>query len=332
MLSLSYFFSKKDTDQTEFANKLSVHCKKYDLVFVDFCIDEEPELENKYQNKTPAVCIGPYVLYTPFSETDLEIATKSALERHDRLNDEKDDKFKERIKNGVTINNLDRFSFFFSKYYVLMISLIIAIFVSIPFLAPVLEVKGHPGAANVIYKVYRVICHQLAFRSFYLFGEQSYYPRELAHIEGLTTYESLTGSSTIDINFARDFIGNELAGFKVAICERDVAIYGSLFLFGLFFHFTGKKIKQLPWFLWIVLALIPIAVDGLTQIPSLSSGWPQWIPIRESTPFLRILTGLLFGAGTGWYMYPMMEEGMNETRITLHRKFAIIKKINQIKT
>jgi len=51
--------------------------------------------------------------------------------------------------------------------------------------------------------------------------------------------------------------------------------------------------------------------------------------MRESTPFWRVLTGTMFGAGTGWFMYPMMEESMKETRITLHRKFAIIKKINQ---
>jgi len=95
------------------------------------------------------------------------------------------------------------------------------------------------------------------------------------------------------------------------------------------FQFSGKKIKKLSWYLWLIFALLPIAIDGFSQIPGLSSGWPAWVPMRESTPFLRVLTGTLFGAGTAWYMYPMMEESMKETRITLHRKFAIIKKIDQ---
>jgi uncharacterized membrane protein len=171
----------------------------------------------------------------------------------------------------------------------------------------------------------------LAFRSYFIYGEQPIYPRELAHIDNLLTYEQITNSEVIDLEYARDLIGNNLLGYKVAICERDVAIYGSLALFGFLFQLTRKKMKQLPWYLWFIIALIPIALDGFTQIPSLSAGWPAWVPIRESTPFLRILTGTLFGAGTGWFMYPMMEESMKETRITLHRKFAIIKKINQAK-
>jgi len=132
----------------------------------------------------------------------------------------------------------------------------------------------------------------------------------------------------IDLEYARDFIGNKVVGYKVAICERDVAIYGSLAFFGFVFQLTGKKIKKLHWYWWFIFALIPIALDGSSQIPSLSSGWPAWVPLRESTPFLRILTGSLFGIGTGWYMYPLMEESMKETRIMLNRKFNIINKIN----
>jgi uncharacterized membrane protein len=332
MLSLTYFYSRNDLDQETTADQLKSHCEINGLVYVDICIDLNPEMESKYSNKTPTVCIGPYVLHSPYTPTDLIVATQSALSRQARLEDEGGIAYQKRVKNGVSINNLDRFSYFFSRYYVVILSLLLSIFIAIPFLAPVLEKNGHNTSATIIYKVYHVICHQLAFRSFFIYGEQTIYPRELAHIKNLMTYEQITNSKTIDLEYARDLIGNELLGFKVAICERDVAIYGSLALFGYFFQLTGKKIKQLPWLLWFIIALIPIGLDGFSQIPSLSTGWPLWVPIRESTPFLRILTGTLFGAGTAWFMYPMMEESMKETRITLHRKFAIIKKINQTKT
>ncbi len=332
MLSLTYFYSTNDPDHNEISEDLKIHCQHNELVFVDICIDDHPEMESKYRDKTPAVCIGPYVLHAPFSDTDLRVATQSALERHLRLTEEKDTNYQKRVNNGVSINNLDKFSFFFSRYYVLVISIVISLFVLIPFLAPILENSGHHKSANVIYKVYHVICHQLSFRSFYLYGEQAYYPRELAQINDVITYEEVTGRTASDLDFARNDIGNQIMGYKIAICERDIAIYGSLALFGFVFQLTNKKIKQLPWYWWFVIALVPIAIDGVSQIPSLSTNWPAWVPIRESTPFLRILTGTLFGAGTGWYMYPMMEESMKETRITLHQKFAIIKKLQQAKT
>ena len=331
MLSLTYFYSTKDTEQESTAVHLKSHCESNGLIFVDLCIDENPEMTSKYAGKTPTVCIGPYVLHEPYSETDLKVATQSALSRQARLEEEGDEAYKKRVKNGVSINNLDRFSHFFSRYYVIILSILLCIFIAIPIVAPVLEKTGHSTSANIIYKVYHVVCHQLAFRSFFIFGDQPVYPRELAHLDNLITYEQITNSNVIDLEYARGLVGNQLLGYKIAICERDLAIYGSLALFGFLFQLTGKKFKQLPWFLWFVIALIPIALDGFTQIPSLSAGWPAWIPIRESTPFLRVLTGSLFGIGTGWFMYPMMEESMKETRITLHRKFAIINKINQVK-
>lgn len=329
MLSLTYFFSKNDFEQDSNFNQIKNHCENNGLVFVDICIDDSPEIKSKYEGSTPTVCIGPYILHAPYSETDLKVATQSALSRQERLEASGDENYKKRVRNGVSINNLDRFSYFFSRSYVIVLSVILSIFIAIPFLAPVLEKAGYTTSANIIYKVYRVVCHQLAFRSFFIFGEQSVYPRELARIDGLITYEEITNSNVIDLEYARDWVGDNLLGYKVAICERDVAIYGSLALFGFLFQLSGKKFKQLNWYLWFIFALIPIGLDGVSQIPSLSAGWPTWVPMRESTPFLRVLTGILFGAGTGWFMYPMMEESMKETRITLQRKFAIIKKISQ---
>jgi len=106
----------------------------------------------------------------------------------------------------------------------------------------------------------------------FLYGEQPYYPRELANIPNVITYEAATGNSALDIAAARAFEGNETLGYKVAICERDVAIYGSLILAGLLFQLTGKKLKSIPWYWWVILAII-------------RSGWTE---VRNSLAWVAI--------------------------------------------
>ena len=125
-----------------------------------------------------------------------------------------------------------------------------------------------------------------------------------------------------DIFEARGFIGNDVVGYKVALCERDVAMYLTMLGFGIVFWLSGRRIRSIPWYLWVVIGLGPIGVDGLSQLPSVIANLPEWLPIRESTPFLRTLTGGLFGLMTAWYLYPMIEETMGETRRLVARKIA----------
>jgi uncharacterized membrane protein len=118
-------------------------------------------------------------------------------------------------------------------------------------------------------------------------------------------------------------------GYKVALCERDVAIYGSLALFAILFMLSGRKIKPLPWYLWVVFGLIPIGVDGLSQLPSVIQQLPDWLIMRESTPVLRTLTGMLFGLTTAWYLFPTIEESMREARQMLTRKMAVVSQLER---
>ena len=167
--------------------------------------------------------------------------------------------------------------------------------------------------------------------SFFLFGEQPFYPAAEANIAGYKTFEEATGITGISDPYsmsrfeARDYIGNDTVGYKVALCERDVAIYGAIFLFGIIYSVTGRKLKSLPWILWLLLAIAPIGLDGFSQLFS-QFNW-DWlsnlVPYRESTPYLRVLTGSLFGFFTAWFAYPNIEESMNETRQYYIKKFAV---------
>ncbi|HXF63990.1 MAG TPA: DUF2085 domain-containing protein, partial [Caldilineaceae bacterium] len=51
-----------------------------------------------------------------------------------------------------------------------------------------------------------------------------------------------------------------------------------------------------------LLFLIPIAVDGLTQL----------VGLRESNWWLRTLTGAIFGAASVWLAYPYIEDAMRD--------------------
>ena len=126
---------------------------------------------------------------------------------------------------------------------------------------------------------------------------------------------------------ARRYVGDETVGYKVALCERDVAIYASILLFGLLFALTGRRIPQLHWSIWILLGLGPVGLDGFSQLFA-QFEWPflvSLLPYRESTPFLRVLTGALFGFMTAWFAYPSIEESMQETRQFFVKKFAQVK-------
>ena len=188
---------------------------------------------------------------------------------------------------------------------------------------------GVTTPATVIYRSYGFVCHQLGYRSWFLFGEQPYYPRALANMDGVKTFNEATGlsegGSNADLFAARGFVGNEQVGYKVAFCERDVAIYGALFGFGILFAITKRRIPPLPVIAWLIIGLGPIGLDGFSQLlsqPPLGNfALFSWLPLRESTPLLRTLTGAIFGFTTGWFGYPMVEETMQDTRRALLVKF-----------
>lgn len=247
---------------------------------------------------------------------------------------------------------VDRLLYAFSRHWLAVFNVVVAIYVALPILAPVLMKAGARGPANFIYTIYSPMCHQMATRSFFLFGEQVAYPRELANTD-LAPLEAYAGDipefAGVDpdnwINFffaARRFIGNEELGYKMALCERDIAIYGFVLIGGLVYGLLRRRyhVKPLPLLLFIILGLGPIALDGFSQLfgyyatlfetaePSAAATFIQRVfPLRESTPLLRTLTGALFGFMLVWLAYPRIEEGMKGTERDLQRKLRRIGEI-----
>lgn len=222
------------------------------------------------------------------------------------------------------LNSRERFSLWFSRHYLALINVILALYVFLPVLAPVMMKLGQPEPAKAIYKLYRPLCHQLAYRSFFLFGEQATYSLEVPAGSERLTYQQVSGNPDEDMRLASEFIGNERVGYKIALCQRDVAIYGSLLLFGIIFALNRGRFKPLPWWLWILLAIGPMGLDGVWQLVSQwQLAFLSWLPARESTPFLRVLTGTAFGWFTAWFGYPTIEESVSDERVRLEAKYTI---------
>jgi uncharacterized membrane protein len=275
----------------------------------------------------PQLEIGPYKLHGHITEQQVLIALRAAKDRKDQIMKIEESKTGKKKEKSSKFTVSDRFSLWFSDHYMIVFNAIVLLYVGVPFLAPIFMHFGWTQPANVIYKIYSFLCHQLAFRSFFLFGKQAVYPRILSNLHYPIMYEFLVHHLTIDVVEARAYLGNATVGYKIALCQRDIAMYGSFFLFGVIFAFFKSRIKPLKMWIWILLGILPIAIDGGSQLPALGLDI-KWLPARESTPLLRVITGILFGVFTAWYLYPMVEDTMKSTRMMLNKKKLILKQLN----
>jgi uncharacterized membrane protein len=235
---------------------------------------------------------------------------------------------------------VDKIVLSFVRTWIIWLSLIVGIYAFLPFVAPIAMHNGNTGIARTIYTIYSPMCHQFAFRSWFLYGEQPAYPRARAGSPTLRPFEEVAADepffqgidlTTLDTDLtlaAKQFPGSERMGWKTAFCQRDVAIYAALALFGFAYFILQKmgiNVKPLPFWAYLLIAIAPIGLDGFSQLfanPPFNGFGLGLYPIRESTPFLRTLTGGLFGLGNAWLAYPYIEESMEETRQLIEEKLT----------
>jgi uncharacterized membrane protein len=190
-----------------------------------------------------------------------------------------------RTANGLVIG--------MARHWLAIFNTVWAVYLFTPFLAPIFMQLGWEAPAGVIYAIYSVLCHQLPDHSYFLFGP-SLAPQSPELIAG-----GMTASASLFVE--RAFIGSPTVGWKVALCQRDVAIYAGVLLAGISYAFVRRRARPLPFKVFVLLVL-PMAVDGLTQLV----GW------RESTWLLRTVTGALFGVAAVYLAYPYVEDAMQE--------------------
>lgn len=201
----------------------------------------------------------------------------------------------------------DKAIFQLAKHWLALANTFWGLYVILPILAPLLMAAGLTLPAKVIYTIYRPACHQRPERSYFLGGPALVYsPEQLA-------------AAGVDLGpLARD-IGNETIGWKMAFCERDVAIYGAIFVGGLIYALVRQLRKQQGAGKWrmplryFLLFLVPMGVDGVLQL----------FGFYESNWLLRTITGGLFGLGAVLFAYPYAQEGFDDVRRTLNNKLHL---------
>jgi uncharacterized membrane protein len=244
---------------------------------------------------------------------------------------------------------IDKIIYGIARHWLAVFNIGVGIYVLLPMIiAPTLMTVGATGPGRFIYTIYGPMCHQMASRSFFLYGEQYAYPRELAgtdlnpieaYMPGIpefTTASTNPAEWTTFLLPARQFLGNAQMGYKMALCERDIAIYGAIFVFGLLYALLRRRInfKPLPIWAFLLFGMGPIALDGFSQLFSqygtaaeALSFFNTVFPLRESTPLFRTVTGFLFGFCLAWMAYPRVEDGMNTTAVDLERKLTRIEEL-----
>jgi hypothetical protein len=174
------------------------------------------------------------------------------------------------------VTGVDRAVLFFSRHWLAFANVILGLWMTLPWLAPVLMHVGAIVPAKVLYFFYGVQCHQLPQRSYFLFGSQLMIPlNDILHAYPANNPLLL-----------RAFIGSQEMGWKVAWSDRMVSLHGGLFLGGSLFALTGRRWRPLPAWGWIVLTM-PMILDGSSHFVNDILG----ADFRDSNAWLSVLTG-----------------------------------------
>jgi uncharacterized membrane protein len=239
-----------------------------------------------------------------------------------------------RENTNTFMKKFDQIALFLTRHWVVVVSCLLGLFVLTPFLSPLLMSIGWVFPAKVIYWVYSFVCHQLPERSYFLFGPKISY--SLLEIQS-------AWQNTTDAVILRQFIGNPQMGWKMAWSDRMFSMFTSIWVFGILWGSLKKKIGKLPW--WgAFLFILPMAIDGTTHLISDFVGIGQgfrdsnsWLAILTNytlpsafyagdawgsfNAWMRLISGILFGLGSVWFGFPLLQEWMSNSVKVIDDKY-----------
>jgi len=224
---------------------------------------------------------------------------------------------------------VDRFAFWFAQHWLGVFIALYGVWVLTPFLAPMLMQIGATDAAQVVYGIYGLVCHQLPERSLFLFGAKPMYS-----VDEIKVVWQLDGFSGL-----RQFVGNPEFGYKVAWSDRMISFYGSIWVGAMLFAALRSRVKALAPLVWFAVGIAPVSLDGVTHMlndalagtsgagfrdtnawlvfltgNALPSSFYVGDALGSSNSDLRWITGILFGITTVWFIFPMIENAMREVQ------------------
>lgn len=234
-------------------------------------------------------------------------------------------KFVAPARRSAFVSAVEHWIYWISRHWLFIFNVPIGLYVGLPWLAPLFMQRGWTAAGYLIYLIYSTQCHQLPQRSYFLFGRKVMY--SLAEIQA-------AWQPTNDAAILRQFIGNPAMGWKVAWSDRMVSMYTTLFIASLLFGLVRTRLKPLSLrgFAFLVL---PMLLDGGTHVISDLAGIGHgfrdsniWLALLTGNLFpatfyagdalgsfnawMRFITGVLFGIGVIWLVYPYIETGFSD--------------------
>ena len=222
--------------------------------------------------------------------------------------------------------------------WVIIFLISFGVFNLLPFIAPIMAKLGVQLFADLIYTLYVPLCHQMAQRSFFLFGSQMMYSPEQLPI-------TLTDNLTTTMLALKLFQGNDVIGWKVAWSDRMVYMYGATWLFALLYAGTTRQFKWKRLSVWaFILLMLPMALDGTTHMLSdfngglfagfrytnnwlaelTSNALPDWFYVGDQlgsfNSLMRLVSGIGFGAAVIGLAFPLIANDVSRNGRLLAQK------------
>lgn len=201
-----------------------------------------------------------------------------------------------------------------SRHWLTVFNLFFLFYVGLPFLAPILLANGYTEAANLIYAAYRVACHQLPSRSYFIMGEQvAFCQRDVAIYSAMLLGGLAFGLvrhrlRPIQLRYYVFFLvpialdgGTQLASesLQSGVQMMTLWIIG-LVAMGITMAILNSQ-RYLTWHNIFFFMWGPLAMIYLSYYPHYLSDWPR-----------RTLTGFTFSFGTIWFVYPYLEDAFRD--------------------
>ena len=163
------------------------------------------------------------------------------------------------------------------------------------FLIPLLAFSNDMGWA---YGALSVTCHQKLSRSLCLFSEGGSY-----WIADCLPQAGQFVNTQADRTQIRVENGG-ITGYKMPVCSRDIGLYLAMLIGGVVYPLVLDIKNRKVWpAIWLVLAVVPLGLDGGIQLVSELGLLPF---VYESTNAIRLLTGAIAGFVAAFYAIPML--------------------------
>jgi uncharacterized membrane protein len=183
---------------------------------------------------------------------------------------------------------IDRVARYIGRHWLRLVVVALAIYVLLPWLAPLFAALGWWDLADPLYTAYALTCHQLPERAGSVFGYQ--------------------------VGFC----------YRNTALYGGTAMFGAVYALARDHNVSWLKWLRRPVAWWgLVLLLLPMAADGVTHMLGLRDsmmdmdatfgsfyvGSQMW----SLNWWLRVVTGLLAALGAVWFAFPRMDRTMDES-------------------